>query len=112
MTSPTDLVLDVQHLTTSFRVGGRRLRAVDDVSLAVRRGETLGLVGESGCGKSVTAYSIVRLVQPPGRIEGGRVVFLGRDLLELPEREMRKVRGAAIGFVFQEPAAALNPVFT
>jgi oligopeptide/dipeptide ABC transporter ATP-binding protein len=105
-------LLDVQHLTTVFDVMGRSLRAVDDVSFAVRKGETLGLVGESGSGKSVTAYSIMRLVQPPGRIAGGRVVFEGVDLLQLPEREMRRRRGARIALIFQEPASALNPVFT
>jgi peptide/nickel transport system ATP-binding protein len=78
----------------------------------VRRGETLGLVGESGSGKSMTALSILRLVQPPGRIAGGSVLFEGRDLMTLPEREMRRVRGARIALVFQEPMTALNPVFT
>jgi oligopeptide/dipeptide ABC transporter ATP-binding protein len=85
---------------------------VDDVSFEIREGETLGLVGESGSGKSVTALSILRLVQPPGRIGGGRVVFKGRDLMTLDEREMRKVRGAEISLIFQEPMTALNPVFT
>jgi oligopeptide/dipeptide ABC transporter ATP-binding protein len=84
--------------------------AVDDVSFEIRKGETLGLVGESGSGKSVTAFSIIRLVEEPGRVTGGTVTFQGRDLLSLPEDEMRKVRGAGIGFVFQEPMAALNPV--
>ena len=84
--------------------------AVDDVSFEVRKGETLGLVGESGSGKSVTAFSIIRLVQEPGTITGGRILFQGRDLLALPESDMRHVRGAGIGFVFQEPMAALNPV--
>ncbi len=83
---------------------------MNDVSFEIRKGETLGLVGESGSGKSVTAFSIIRLVQPPGRVAGGRVLFQGRDLLTLPEEEMRQVRGAGIGFVFQEPMAALNPV--
>src|SRR5450759_2535226 len=105
-------LLEVQHLTTVFDVAGRALRAVDDVSFEVRKGETLGLVGESGSGKSLTAYSILRLVQPPGRIASGRVLFQGRDLLALPEREMRKVRGAGIALIFQEPMTALNPVFT
>jgi oligopeptide/dipeptide ABC transporter ATP-binding protein len=105
-------LLDVQRLTTVFDVGGRPLPAVDDVSFEVRQGETLGLVGESGCGKSMIALSILRLVQPPGRIAGGRVLFNGRNLLSLPEREMRKVRGAGIALIFQEPMTALNPVFT
>ena len=86
--------------------------AVDDVSFSIRRGETLGLVGESGSGKSVTALSIIRLVLPPGRIAGGRIELDGRNLLDLDEREMRRVRGRRIGFVFQEPMVALNPVYT
>jgi oligopeptide/dipeptide ABC transporter ATP-binding protein len=110
MSSP-DGLLDVRRLTTVFDVDGASLRAVDDVSFQVRRGETLGLVGESGSGKSVTAFSILRIVQPPGRIASGQVLFKGRDLLALPEREMRKVRGAGIALVFQEPMTALNPVF-
>jgi peptide/nickel transport system ATP-binding protein len=105
-------LLDVQGLTTVFDLGGRALRAVDDVSFKVGTGDTLGLVGESGSGKSMTAFSILRLVQPPGRIAGGRVMFGGRDLLTMPERDMRKVRGAGIALIFQEPATALNPVFT
>jgi oligopeptide/dipeptide ABC transporter ATP-binding protein len=105
-------LLDVQRLTTVFDVGGRPLPAVDDVSFEVRQGETLGLVGESGCGKSMIAFSILRLVHPPGRIAGGRVLFNGRNLLTLPERDMRKVRGAGISLIFQEPMTALNPVFT
>jgi peptide/nickel transport system ATP-binding protein len=105
-------LLEVQHLTTVFDVGGRALPAVNDVSFELRAGETLGLVGESGSGKSLTALSILRLVQAPGRITGGRILFRGRDLLTLPEKEMRKVRGAGIALVFQEPMTALNPVFT
>jgi len=99
-------LLKVENLRTAFG----SLVAVDDVSFEVRKGETLGLVGESGSGKSVTAFSIIRLVQEPGQITGGRVLFQGRDLMALPESEMRRVRGAGIGFVFQEPMAALNPV--
>ena len=86
--------------------------AIDDVSFELDAGETLGLVGESGSGKSVTALSIMRLVQPPGRIVAGAVQFNGCNLLELPERSMREVRGAQISLVFQEPMTALNPVFT
>jgi oligopeptide/dipeptide ABC transporter ATP-binding protein len=99
-------LLSVQNLRTVFGP----VVAVDDVSFEVRKGETLGLVGESGSGKSVTAFSIIRLVQEPGAITAGRILFQGRDLLSLPERDMRQVRGAGIGFVFQEPMAALNPV--
>src|SRR5688500_15713162 len=102
-------LLKVEHLRTVFESEAAPVVAVDDVSFEVRKGETLGLVGESGSGKSVTAFSIIRL-QEPGKITGGRVLFQGRDLLALPETEMRHVRGAGIGFVFQEPMAALNPV--
>jgi ABC-type dipeptide/oligopeptide/nickel transport system ATPase component len=105
-------LLEVQHLTVTFESPRTPVVAVDDVSFAVARGETLGLVGESGSGKSVTAFSILRLVQPPGRITGGRVLFDGRDLLTLSEREMRAVRGAGISLIFQEPMTALNPVMT
>jgi ABC-type dipeptide/oligopeptide/nickel transport system ATPase component len=102
-------LLDVQHLTVVFD-GARPVTAVDDVSFQIARGETLGLVGESGSGKSVTAFSILRLLQPPGRVSGGKVLFEGRDLLALPEREMRAVRGDRISLIFQEPMTALNPV--
>src|SRR6058998_949849 len=104
-------LLAVEHLTTVFDVSSGPVAAVDDVSFEIRAGETLGLVGESGSGKSVTALSIMRLVQPPGRIAGGRVWFKGRDLLTLDERMMRTVRGAEIALIFQEPMTALNPVF-
>ena len=103
-------LLKVENLRTVFESKtAAPVVAVNDVSFEVRKGETLGLVGESGSGKSVTAFSIIRL-QEPGKITGGRVLFQGRDLLALPENEMRHVRGAGIGFVFQEPMAALNPV--
>ena len=102
-------LLDVQGLTVVFD-GPSPVTAVDDVSFQLAPGETLGLVGESGSGKSVTAFSIVRLVQSPGRIAGGRILFEGRDLLALPEREMRGIRGARISLIFQEPTTALNPV--
>jgi peptide/nickel transport system ATP-binding protein len=105
-------VLAVEHLTTGFDLDRGFAPAVIDVSFSIRRGETLCLVGESGSGKSLTALSIMRLVQPPGRIAAGRLVFEGRDLLTLPEREMQRIRGARIGLVFQEPMTALNPVFT
>ncbi|MCU0781749.1 MAG: ATP-binding cassette domain-containing protein, partial [Akkermansiaceae bacterium] len=104
-------LLEVDKLITSFETDRGLLRAVDEVSFAVWRGKTLGIVGESGCGKSVTAMSIVRLLpQPAGRILGGRVMFQGRDLLQAGEREIRKVRGGGIGVIFQEPMTALNPV--
>jgi oligopeptide/dipeptide ABC transporter ATP-binding protein len=105
-------LLTVEHLTTAFNTPRGPVAAVDDVSFEIRAGETLGLVGESGSGKSVTALSIMRLVQPPGRIASGRLTFKGRDLLALPESAMREVRGAEIALIFQEPITALNPVFT
>src|ERR1700674_1833712 len=105
-------MLDVSHLTTVFDLASGSAPAVDDVGFEIRPGETLGLVGESGSGKSVTALSIMRLVQPPGRIESGSVRFRGRDLLTLSESAMREVRGADIALIFQEPMTALNPVFT
>ena len=110
MTSLTEPLLAVDNLTTVFDVPGHAVVAVDRVSFDIKKGETLGLVGESGSGKSVTAFSILQLLQSPGRTTGGRVWFQGRDLLSLPEAEMRRVRGAGIGLVFQEPMAALNPV--
>ena len=105
-------LLSVERLNTVFDLQGGPASAVIDVSFDVKAGETLCLVGESGSGKSVTAFSIMRLVQRPGRIASGRILFKGRDLLTLGEREMQKVRGAEIGLVFQEPMTALNPVFT
>jgi oligopeptide/dipeptide ABC transporter ATP-binding protein len=105
-------MLEVSHLTTVFDLPSGAVPAVDDVSFEVRAGETLGLVGESGSGKSVTAMSILRLVQPPGRIAAGSIRFRGRDLLTLTRSEMRAVRGAEIALIFQEPMTALNPVFT
>jgi peptide/nickel transport system ATP-binding protein len=103
-------LLRVDNLRTVFDARPSPVVAVDDVSFEIRKGETLGLVGESGSGKSVTAFSIIRLVQEPGRVTGGRILFQGKNLLTLSEEEMRQVRGAGIGFVFQEPMAALNPV--
>ena len=104
-----DALLKVENLRTVF-ASTPPVVAVNEVSFEIRKGETLGLVGESGSGKSVTAFSIIRLVQEPGRIVSGKILFQGTDLLSLPEDEMRHVRGAGIGFVFQEPMAALNPV--
>ena len=110
MTTP---LLEIENLHTYFYTDNGVARAVDGVSFAVGVGETVGVVGESGCGKSVTALSILRLVRPPGRIEPGSVMrFEGRDLLALEERAMLQVRGNRIAMVFQEPMTALNPVFT
>jgi peptide/nickel transport system ATP-binding protein len=109
----TDALLEIENLHTFFYGEAGIARAVDGVTFSVGAGETIGLVGESGCGKSVTALSVLRLVRPPGRIEpGSRILFEGRDLVALGERELRAVRGARIAMVFQEPMTALNPVFT
>ena len=105
-------MLKVERLTTVFDLPSGPAPAVIDASFDVDAGETVCLVGESGSGKSVTAFSIVRLVQRPGRIASGRIVFKGRDLLTLTEKEMQSVRGAEIALIFQEPMTALNPVFT
>src|SRR5712692_9037398 len=108
-----DLLLDVKNLQTQFATSGGVVRAVDGVSWDVRAGETGALVGESGCGKSVSALSIMRLVQAPaGRIVDGTILFKGRDLLKLAEDEMRRVRGREIAMIFQEPMTSLNPVLT
>ena len=110
MTPP---LLQVEDLRTYFHTDEGTARAVDGVSFAVRPQDTLGIVGESGCGKSVTALSILRLIpDPPGRIESGRILFQGHDLLELTEKEMRKIRGNEIAMIFQEPMTSLNPVYT
>jgi peptide/nickel transport system ATP-binding protein len=104
-------VLDVNGLQTVFFTNSGLFRAVDDVSFSVRRGETLAIVGESGCGKSVTALSILRLVpDPPGRIVGGSIMLEGTDLLGLDEMKMREIRGNRISMIFQEPMTSLNPV--
>ena len=106
-------ILNISGLRTHFYTREGIIKAVDGVDLAVGRGEVLGLVGESGCGKSVTALSILRLVpSPPGRIVGGRIEFMGRNLLELDSRALRKVRGAQISMIFQDPLTSLNPVQT
>ncbi len=106
-----ETVLEVKGLQTVFFTASGLFRAVNDVSFNVRRGETLAIVGESGCGKSVTALSVMRLVpDPPGRIVGGSIVLEGTDLLDLDEDEMRKIRGNRISMIFQEPMTSLNPV--
>ena len=110
---PNGPLLRIEGLQTHFITRDSIRRAVDGVDLNLERGKVLGVVGESGCGKSVTALSIMRLVaSPPGRIVGGRILYKGRDLLGLSEKQMRRVRGAEISMIFQEPMTSLNPVFS
>jgi oligopeptide/dipeptide ABC transporter ATP-binding protein len=106
-----EALLQIRDLRTSFYTHDGVVKAVDGVSLEVRRGEVLGLVGESGCGKSVTSLSILRLVAPPGKIDGGEILFEGRNLLELSTSEMTAIRGDRISMIFQQPTSSLNPVF-
>jgi oligopeptide/dipeptide ABC transporter ATP-binding protein len=106
-------LIQVKNLRTSFFTPEGEVRAIDGVSFEIAEGKTLGLVGESGCGKSVTALSIMRLIaSPPGKIVGGEILYRGRDLLKLNNEEMRKIRGNEISMIFQEPMTSLNPVFT
>jgi peptide/nickel transport system ATP-binding protein/oligopeptide transport system ATP-binding protein len=108
-----DTLLEIRNLKTCFDVRGAVLKAVDDVDISIEAGQTLGLVGESGCGKSVTAASIMGLIpSPPGRIAGGQILFENVNLIELPESKMKKIRGNRISMIFQEPMTSLNPVFT
>jgi peptide/nickel transport system ATP-binding protein len=108
----TQPVLRVRDLTTCFDGDDTTVVAVDRLSFELMPGETLGLVGESGCGKSVTSLSIMRLLRAPGRVAGGNIEFDGQDLLALPEKAMRAIRGNQISMIFQEPMTSLNPVFT
>src|ERR1043165_9014687 len=106
-------LLEIRDLQVELSTARGPLRAVDGVSLQVPKGKTLGIVGESGCGKSLTALSVLRLLRsPPARVAGGQVLFEGRDLLALPEPELRRIRGNRIAMVFQEPMSSLNPVYT
>jgi oligopeptide/dipeptide ABC transporter ATP-binding protein len=105
-------LLEVKNLRTHFPSRAGLVRAVDDVSFYLDRGELLGLVGESGCGKSMTALSIMRLIAPPGKIVDGEILFDGKDLLKLSDAEMREMRGDDIAMIFQDPMTSLNPVFT
>ncbi len=109
----SDPLLSIRDLSISFATESGVLRAVDRVSFDVPAGRTVALVGESGCGKSVTAHAVLRLLpEPPARVDGGEILFEGRDLLKLPERDLREVRGGRVGMVFQEPMTSLNPVYT
>jgi peptide/nickel transport system ATP-binding protein/oligopeptide transport system ATP-binding protein len=106
-------LLQVNNLRVYFQSGEKQLRAVDGVSFSLNRGKTLGIVGESGCGKSIACMSILRLVQsPPAKYVGGEILFDGRDTLKLNDKQLRELRGARIGMIFQEPMTALNPVYT
>ncbi|MCA9446228.1 MAG: ABC transporter ATP-binding protein, partial [Candidatus Omnitrophica bacterium] len=107
--SSPEQLLQVEDLRTSFFIKDREVRAVDGVSFDIKPGEVLGLVGESGCGKSATSLSILRLIpNPPGKIVGGRILYNGEDLLDYSEKQMRDVRGNQISMIFQEPMTALN----
>ena len=111
MAAPDEL-LRLEKLETHFHTSDGTVRAVDGVSFSIRQGRTMGLVGESGCGKSVTALSIMRLIEHPGKIAGGRIYFEDRDLASLDNEEMREIRGKEIAMIFQEPMTSLNPVYT
>lgn len=105
-------ILKIENLKTYFDTFAGLVKAVDGISIDVREGETLGLVGESGSGKTVTALSILRIVPRPGKIIDGRIIYKGKNLLDKTENEMQKIRGKEIGYIFQDPATSLNPVFT
>ncbi len=107
-----DYTLKVEHLKTQFQTRKGTVPAVDDVSIEIPKGKIVGLVGESGCGKSMTAMSIMQLVRKPGKIVGGKILLNGKDLLEATPAEMREIRGNEISMIFQEPMTALNPVYT
>ncbi|MBI3951289.1 MAG: ABC transporter ATP-binding protein [Acidobacteria bacterium] len=112
MTKQTEALLDVRDLRTYFFTRRGVVNAVDGVSFTIEPGRTLGLVGESGCGKSVTGLSILRLISPPGQIIGGEILFTGTDLLKLDKEAMRRHRGKKIAMIFQDPMTSLNPVYT
>lgn len=105
-------LLEVKNLKTVFKIPSGMLKAVNDVSFVIRKGESVGLVGESGCGKSMLSLSLLRLVPSPGIIAGGEILWEGKDLLKLSKKEMRAIRGKKIAMIFQEPMTSLNPVFT
>ena len=108
-----DTLLDIRGLKTWFKTDDGLVRAVDGVDLRIDRGETVGVVGESGCGKTVTARSVLKLIDmPPGRFEGGQILWQGRDLIPLPNEDMDKIRAREIAIIFQEPMTSLNPVYT
>ena len=109
----SEKLLEVKNLKTYFYTDEGVVKSVDDVSFDVEKGKTLGIVGESGCGKSITSLSIMQLVEtPPGKIVGGEIIYQGENLLEKNKDQMRKIRGGEIAMIFQEPMTSLNPVFT
>lgn len=109
---PSSNILQINNLKTSFFTDGGEVKAVDDVTLGIPKGETIGVVGESGCGKSVMALSVLRLVDKPGKIIGGEIILNDRDILAMSEDEMLSIRGCAVSMIFQEPMTSLNPVIT
>ena len=111
MTSDNNVILDIRNLQTQFFTEAGVVRAVDGIDFTVKRGEVVGLVGESGCGKSVTSLSIMRLIGQPGKITDGKIIFDNQDLLELPESRMVEIRGNRVSMIFQQPQSSLNPVF-
>src|SRR5215813_1736461 len=108
----SDNILEVKNLSTHFFTRAGVVKAVNEVSFTIERGSTLALVGESGSGKSVTSLSVMRLIQPPGEIVAGEILFNGKDLVKASDDEMRKIRGAEIAMIFQDPMTSLNPVYT
>lgn len=108
----SEMLLEVNHLQTNFYTESGVVKAVNDVSFAIREGETVCIVGESGCGKSITALSLIGLISENGKVEGGEINFSGKNLLKLSKKEVRRLRGNEIGMIFQEPMSSLNPVFT
>src|SRR5712692_47796 len=108
----TDNILEVNNLSTHFFTPAGTIKAADDVSFRIKTGSTLALVGESGSGKSVTSLSIMRLIQPPGKITAGEVIFNGNDLIKIEDDQMRRLRGREIAMIFQDPMTSLNPVYT
>jgi len=107
-----EMLLQVNHLQTNFYTENGVVKAVNDVSFAIREGETVCIVGESGCGKSITALSLMQLIPENGKVEGGEITFAGKNLLKLNKKDVRRLRGNEIGMIFQEPMTSLNPVFT
>lgn len=105
-------LLKINNLKTYFYINQQIVKAVDGINLEINQGETLALVGESGCGKSVTALSITKLIYPPGKIIEGEIIFEGRDILKLNEENLRLIRGAGISYIFQDPLTSLNPIFS